>query len=116
MALFAALAPVAILALACGSGTMEILSFTSPLRAGEVATLTVRARPDTLCEVVFTFAGVASTPARLPKTPADPAGFVSWQWRFDPGTPPQDVKAQASCEHEGSTQTDEKTIEIIAGP
>jgi hypothetical protein len=99
-------------AVACGGPAMEILSYTSPVRPGQEAVLTVRAGVLVSCEVTFAYAAGPGEPAGLPAAETDGTGFVSWRWRFAPGTPSQEVTAKASCSCEGETQTDEKRIRV----
>ena len=101
-----------LLLVACGGVGVEILSFTSPLKAGEQGVITARARAGVSCRIAFGFMKAPGAPQELPAQQADGAGFVSWNWRFDPSTAAQQIKVTLSCDNGQGTAQDEKVIEV----
>lgn len=69
------------------SVTVQILSITSPVPAGGIASLVAQAAPGMSCSISYvTPAGTTSQAEGLDSKTAGADGRVSWEWRIGPST------------------------------
>ena len=65
--------------------SLELVALTSPVRAGQDATITVQTSPDVECLLLLSYrSGSRDVDLSLPKR-GDHKGIVSWAWRVTPG-------------------------------
>jgi beta-lactamase superfamily II metal-dependent hydrolase len=68
------------------TGGLDILSVTSPVDKGSLATLTAKTSPNASCTITVSYKSGPSHASELGPKSADARGTVSWTWRVGAGT------------------------------
>lgn len=66
----------------------EIVLFTDTQKAGKIATLAVKAKPQTEYRIEVEYSGGVSTSKQLEPKKSDSKGYVAWLWRIGCNTKP----------------------------
>lgn len=69
-------------------GGIEIISLTSPIDPGEMATLTANTTPGAICKITVNYQSGNSEAQGLENKTADSNGNVSWTWEVGANTTP----------------------------
>jgi len=78
---------------------VAIQMFTSDVRIGENASMTVRTNPDAECAIVVKYNNVPAKDGGLVTKVADEFGVASWAWTVTQGTPPGKWPVQVTCKN-----------------
>jgi hypothetical protein len=99
------LSVVGLLALSAGADAkVRRVSLTSPVRAGDYASLIVAVSPSTVCRITVTYKEVVSRAKGLrPKRPK--GGRVTWRWRVGTNTTPGRWPIAVDCGKAGKLRT-----------
>jgi len=82
---------------------LEILSLTSPIRRGAMATLTAKTYPGAACKITVYHKSGASTAQGLIPKKADSNGNVSWTWKVGNRTTPGNWRIVVKANINGQT-------------
>jgi hypothetical protein len=61
--------------------TIDVVSLTSPIAKGSIASLTVQTTPGAACSITVYYKSGASEAAGLGSQTADASGQVTWSWK-----------------------------------
>jgi hypothetical protein len=103
--LVVALAVPASLAIApAASGAVQLIGVSSPVHAGDYATLTARVSPARSCSITVHYkSGPSRARGLYPKRPS--ASRVSWTWKVGTNTTPGRWRITLSCGSAGMLRT-----------
>jgi hypothetical protein len=87
--------------------TLNIVSVTSPVNAGAIATLRVITSPEALCEIAVYYKSGLSSAAGLEPKKADAFGNVSWSWKVGTRTTPGNWRIVVISSSGGKTVSQE---------
>ena len=66
----------------------EVILFTDTQKAGKIATLAIKAKPQTEYRIEVAYSGGVSTSKQLEPKKSDSKGYVAWLWRIGYNTKP----------------------------
>lgn len=89
------------------AASASVQSLTSPVPAGENASLSVRTVATSKCNVQVAYAGVKSADSGLAPKVADEYGIVTWTWTVDAGAPAGSWPVNVTCAYM------DKTAEVV---
>lgn len=72
---------------------------TSPVKAGDNASITIRTNPDADCSISVLYNNIPARDSGLITKPADEFGIASWAWTVAPGTPKGTWPVQVTCKN-----------------
>jgi hypothetical protein len=76
---------------------LEIVSVTSPVSRGAIASLTAKSSPNASCSITVYYKSGASSAAGLSPKTADSNGMVSWSWKVGARTTPGTWRIVVTC-------------------
>jgi hypothetical protein len=82
---------------------VAIESLTSPVKAGDNSSLTVRTNAGSTCTISVTYNGIASKDSGLVSKPSDAYGFVTWAWSVPAATPIGTWPVNVTCAFHSKT-------------
>lgn len=89
-----------------------LVSLTSPVEAGDDASLAVRTAPAARCRITVHYKSGPSKAKGLVPKQADMEGQVSWTWRVGSGTTPGRWPIIVTCSHAGRDSTLQTTFVV----
>jgi competence protein ComEC len=95
-----------------GPLTLEIVSVTSPIAPGAIATLQAKTAPGADCTITVYYKSGPSTAAGLEAKQSDGGGNVSWSWKVGTRTTPGTWSIVVTASLNGQTVTQETTFMV----
>ena len=78
-------------------------SLTSPVKAGENVSISVRALPDSTCTIEVTYNNVPAKDSGLIAKKTNEYGFTDWTWTVPVNTPAGTWPVKVTCSYNGKT-------------
>ena len=78
---------------------VQLLSKTSPIKAGSTATVEVQGEPNTEYSIVVEYSSGPSSASGLEPKLSDESGYVSWSWRVSGSVKPGNYTITISSEN-----------------
>jgi hypothetical protein len=72
-------------------------ALTSPVKAGENTSITVKTNPESVCSINVSYNNVPAKDSGLVTKPSDPYGSISWTWTVDKTAPPGKWPVKVTC-------------------
>jgi hypothetical protein len=83
---------------------VALQSLTSPVKAGENTSITIKTLPTSTCTVAVTYSnGAVSRDSGLSAKKADDFGIVTWAWTVEPAVPAGTHHVKVTCAYNGRT-------------
>jgi competence protein ComEC len=95
-----------------GPLTLEIVSVTSPIAPGAIATLQAKTAPGADCTITVYYKSGPSSAAGLDPKQSDGGGNVSWSWKVGTRTTPGTWSIVVTASLNGETATQETTFMV----